>query len=133
MHIQKQIVDSLDVIHSQIERNKQSINSYDDIKKTIVWTNIIGCEKVKKLADILIKKTGKSLSRDNMIDGEYPVIGGGKAYSGFHNNFNYDEKLLFIARVGSAGYVSEYTSKCYVTDLVGAFSTKENIRPKNAK
>ena len=110
---------------------------YDDIKKNKYslfvnkYVEIINEKKnegfsYKKLNEILIRKSGKSLPRDKMINGEYPVIGGGVAFSGWHNEYNYNEKLIFIARVGSAGSVSCYTDKCYVTDLVGAYSVNED-------
>jgi type I restriction enzyme S subunit len=59
-----------------------------------------------------------------MINGHYPVIGGGEKISGYHNEFNHDKQIIFISRVGSAGYVSYYDKKCYITDLVGAYSIK---------
>lgn len=80
----------------------------------------------KKLGDLLVKKTGKSLSRIKMKEGLYPVISGGAEYGGYHNEYNYDEKLLFIARVGTAGHISCYNGKCFVTDLVGGYSVISN-------
>jgi restriction endonuclease S subunit len=80
----------------------------------------------KKLGDIVEKQSGKSLSKNNMVDGIYPVIGGGVDFGGFHNEFNYDDELLIIARVGSAGHISKYKGKCYITDLVGAYKNKNN-------
>jgi len=59
-----------------------------------------------------------------MIEGKYPVIGGGEKYGGYHNDYNYDDKFIFISRVGTAGHISKYNGKCYITDLVGAFNVK---------
>jgi len=106
------------VCHKDIVTNGYSlfINKYNTIEEK----KLDGI-KYMKLGDILIKKIGKSLSRDKIINGIYPVIAGGENISGYHNEYNYDEKLICIARVGSAGYVSCINSKCYVTDLVGAY------------
>ena len=108
----------------EIEQNDYSlfVNKYNIIEEE----KIEGIE-YKKLGDILTKKPGKSLSRDKIITGNYPVIGGGESVSGYHNDFNYNEPLIFVARVGSAGSISYYTDKCYVTDLVGAFSVNKSI------
>lgn len=124
LELQYQIIKSLDIYYNQIESNNKSIKSYQDIKKTIIWSNTINCSE-QTLGDLCNKKSGKSLSRDNMIDGDYPVIGGGESYGGYHNEFNYNEPLIFISRVGTAGYVSYLETGCYVTDLVGAFSIKD--------
>jgi type I restriction-modification system DNA methylase subunit len=108
----------------EIEKNDFSlfVNKYNKVEED----KIEGIE-YKKLGDILTKKPGKSLSRDKIITGNYPVIGGGESVSGYHNDFNYNEPLIFVARVGSAGSISYYTDKCYVTDLVGAFSVNKSI------
>jgi hypothetical protein len=77
--------------------------------------------EIKKLGDIVELKRGKSLPKNKMINGVYPVIGGGAEFSGYHNEFNYDGiNSIFIARVGSAGFVSKYKNKCYITDLTFA-------------
>jgi type I restriction-modification system DNA methylase subunit len=126
---QEQIVEALDLIYDTIEGNSKLIQNYEKIKKGIIWSSTFNVEK-KKLGDIFAKKSGKSLPKDKMKEGEYPVIGGGANYSGYHNEFNYNEKLIFIARVGSAGYVSFYEGKCYVTDLVGAYSVNKDLNFK---
>jgi len=70
--------------------------------------------QMMKLGDIVKIKRGKSLPRNNIITGEYPVIGGGVQYSGYHNEFNYNgNNGIFISRVGTAGYVSRYMRRVY--------------------
>jgi hypothetical protein len=114
MHLIYRKIES-DAINAQFEKDKKAIFNW--------LVKSVECES-KKLGEILDKKSGKSLPKDKMIDGKYPVIGGGEKLSGLHNEYNYDEKFIFIARVGSAGHVSKYNGKCYITDLVGAFIVK---------
>jgi type I restriction enzyme S subunit len=84
--------------------------------------------QMMKMGDIVKIKRGKSLPRNNIITGEYPVIGGGVQYSGYHNEFNYNgNNGIFISRVGTAGYVSRYMNKCYITDLIFVIEPNENI------
>jgi restriction endonuclease S subunit len=83
--------------------------------------------KYEKLGDVVEKQTGKSLPKNKMVDGKYPVISGGIDFGGYHNEFNCDDEILFIARVGSAGYISKYKGKCFITDLVGAYKNKNNL------
>ena len=35
--------------------------------------------------------------------------------------------LIFISRVGSAGHISKYSGKCYITDLVGAYVVNDKL------
>ena len=49
---QQSIVDALDQIYGQIERNNASIKTYEQLKKAIVWANTQnGCQE-KKLGDV---------------------------------------------------------------------------------
>lgn len=106
------------VNYDNIIKNKYSlfVNKYN-----ILAIDKIEGIKYKKLNEILIKQSGKSLSKNNMKHGDIPVISGGVDFGGYHNEYNYDDELLFVARVGTAGYISKFTGKCYVTDLVGAY------------
>lgn len=117
-------LDAMHLIYRKIEADTMHLTFEKDKKAIFNWlVKKENCES-KKLGDILEKKSGKSLPKDKMIVGEYPVIGGGEKLSGYHNEYNYDKKFIFIARVGSAGHISKYNGKCYVTDLVGAFIVK---------
>jgi type I restriction-modification system DNA methylase subunit/restriction endonuclease S subunit len=81
-----------------------------------------------RLGDICKLERGKSLPSNKIIEGEYPVIGGGVKYSGYHNEYNYDgSNGIFISRVGTAGYVSRYCDKCYITDLIFVLEPNKNI------
>jgi len=70
----------------------------------------------KKIGDLYSLKSGDTLTNNNIIQGIYPVIGGGKVFKGFHNQYNTDENNIFIARVGDAGLVSFIETKCFCTD-----------------
>lgn len=85
-------------------------------------------DKWIKLGDVCKVIRGKSLSKNNIITGDFPVIGGGVKYSGYHNESNYDgNNGIFISRVGSAGYISRYLNKCYITDLIFTIEPNKDI------
>ena len=85
-------------------------------------------DKWVKLGDVCKVIRGKSLSKNNIITGDFPVIGGGVKYSGYHNESNYDgNNGIFISRVGSAGYISRYLNKCYITDLIFTIEPNKDI------
>ena len=78
----------------------------------------------KKLGDICSVHTGNQLNRDDMIEnGMYPVVNGGKEFSGFTNSYNETANNITISQGGeSAGYVNWIESNfwagahCYVVE-----------------
>lgn len=121
LEIQKEIVSKIRILDKANKEMKKVMQKYEDIMKIYFETNVTLDIKKINFGSLVIRKSGKSLPKNKMINGEYPVIGGGATFGGCHNAFNYDDELLFIARVGTAGYISRYKGKCFVTDLVGAF------------
>lgn len=123
--------------NGEIEENNLVFVDYEKIKENkyslfINKYNTIDIEKFdgiqyKKLGELLKKKNGKSLPKKDMKEGIYPVITGGIGFGGYHNEFNYNERLIFIARVGTAGSVSKYEKECFVTDLVGAYKVNDDV------
>jgi len=77
-----------------------------------------------KLGDIAKIIRGKSLSKKNIINGEFPVISGCTKINLFHNETNCNgQKYIFVVRVGSAGEVFLCDLNCYLTDLAFAIET----------
>ena len=111
----------------QIKTKNYSLK-YDDYFKVV--ENKMSSGWIK-LGDVCELNRGKSLPRNKIINGEYPVIGGGVEYSGYHNEYNYDgNNGIFISRVGTAGYVSRYYGNCYITDLIFVLEPNKNINIK---
>ena len=101
---------------------------YDDYFKEEVVVLEEDQDKWVKLGYVCKVIRGKSLSKNNIITGDFPVIGGGVKYSGYHNESNYDgNNGIFISRVGSAGYISRYLNKCYITDLIFTIEPNKDI------
>jgi len=100
---------------------------YDELKKNnyILFVNkynlklidkIIGIE-YKKLKDVCKFKNGKTITREKCINGEYPVVGGGKIPSCYHDEFNTAENTTICSSSGaSAGYISRYSTKIWASD-----------------
>ncbi len=82
---------------------------------------------VKTLGEVCNLKNGTNITKDKLIEGEYPVVGGGKTPLGFHNEYNVDENTILISKDGAyAGYVSKYNKKVFVSNH-GIYITKINI------
>ena len=83
--------------------------------------NIVEEEKIKgleymKVGDICKIKNGKNISCSELINGPYPVIGGGQKPMGYHNKYNLDKDKIIIAKIGEyAGFVSFTVSETFIT------------------
>lgn len=81
-----------------------------------------------KLGDVCDFKNGKNLTRENMIEGEYPVIGGGKKPSGYHNSFNTLENTILCSSSGAyAGFINRYPTKIWASDCFSIIPKNETI------
>ena len=62
----------------------------------------------KKLGEVCKVHTGSQLNRADMLErGQYPVVNGGRDYSGYTDKFNEDANTITISQGGeSAGYVN---------------------------
>lgn len=84
-----------------------------------------GNRKSRLLSDICFFEKGKNLTKQNMVKGKYPVIGGGVTPSGYHSEFNHPEGSITVSASGaSSGYVWLHRTKIYATDCF-------IVRPKN--
>jgi type I restriction enzyme S subunit len=70
---------------------------------------------MKSLGEVCEFKNGTNITKDKLIHGIYPVVGGGKTPLGFHNAYTVDEYSIIISKDGAyAGYVSMYPTKIYI-------------------
>ena len=59
---------------------------------------------------------GKSITKKQLIDGEFPVVGGGVSPLGLHNIHNLDKHTILISKDGAnAGFVSMYETPIFAT------------------
>ena len=73
--------------------------------------------EIKTLGEVCEIKNGKNIKKDDLKEGEFPVVGGGKTPLGFHNEFTVEENTILISKDGSyAGYVSKYNKKVFVSN-----------------
>ena len=124
---QKEIVLYLDFIYDKC--NKTSNTKIEELKKLneLCLNNqlVFGENKIKILEDICEFKNGKCIKKENLEDGEYPVIGGGQKPMGLHNDYNTNENVILCSSSGAyAGYISKYNKKVWASDCF-------SIKPKN--
>lgn len=70
---------------------------------------------MEKLGDVCDIKGGKSLKKSEYNEGIYPVIGGGKEPTGYHNEFNCDKNIILMSGIGSySGFIKKYNIETWV-------------------
>ena len=86
---------------------------------------------VKTLGEVCQIKCGNhSTKKSNFIgDGNYLIIGGGKHPIGNHNEYNCDENTILCASHGTAGYISMYPIKTFIT-MAFAFIEDKQVLTK---
>ena len=125
--LQKRYDECTDVLYTIYRKIEQDeiIRKIEQDKKAI-FGQLVGKYEGKecKLGDVCEFKRGKIITASTFINGEYPVIGGGKEPSGYHNMYNRPENTILISQSGSyAGYVSKYDTKVWASDC---FSVNSN-------
>lgn len=84
-----------------INQKSHSLNGKDYNKKEL---NVSNNYELVKLGDYAILKNGNQLDKKNIINGIYPVYGGGIKPIGYHNEYN-GEACTIISGTGNCGSV----------------------------
>ena len=91
----------------KLETNNNDIIDYE-LNKDI---------EIKTLSEVCTFKNGTSITKDKLIKGDYPVIGGGQKPLGYHNEYNRSENIILCSSSGAyAGFISKYDTKIWASD-----------------
>lgn len=123
---QQQIVTYLDFIYEKcIKTSIEKILELKQLNEFCLNTQkMFGENNVKTLGEVCSINQGNSLTKNDMINGEYSVIGGGKII-GTHNQKNRDGNDFTLTRVGDIN-INYMNSPYYLTD--NGFSLKSSIQ-----
>lgn len=113
--------------NGEIEENSKIKVKYSKIKEAnyslfVNKYNVTGTKKIegieyKKLGEVCEFKNGKTLTKKDIVDGNYPVIGGGKQPMGTHHKYNREENTILCSQSGAnAGYINKYDCKIWASD-----------------
>ena len=128
LEIQNKIVNILDIIYNKIELNKQSINSYEQLRKNIIHPYILSSNK-NKLINICDIKSGKPINKENRTGTEYPYFAA-NGIDGYVDNYLFDGEYIICAQDGSIGATHIYNGKFYASNHVWLLQSKNNISNK---
>ena len=127
---QQEIVDYLDFIYEKC--NKTSSEKISEFKKLNEYClknqQTFGVNDMMTLGEVCTFQNGKNITKKDLFDGEYPVIGGGKKPLGYHNQFNTDENTILCSSSGAySGYISRYNTKVWASDCFSVKSHNDAI------
>ena len=106
----------LEVDIAQIAEKKYSLNYTEYLEKEEEPEDVEGIEYVE-LGTVCEFKNGKNITKKDLIDGIYPVVGGGKSPLGMHNEYNVNENTIIISKDGAyAGFINRYNTKIFVSN-----------------
>lgn len=112
---QQKIVDYLTLLDVANNRSLEKIAELKTLNDFCLTT--FGDNIVKTLGEMCCFKNGKAIKTDNLIQGEYPVIGGGQQPMGFHNAYNTDANTILCSSSGAySGFISKYKSQVWASD-----------------
>jgi type I restriction-modification system DNA methylase subunit/restriction endonuclease S subunit len=117
LEVQNFIVKRMEFLDECVKTSTQKIEQLKELNKMCVEIYTKNIKDLQKLGDVCEFKNGDNITAKKLIDGEYPVIGGGKNPMGMHNKFNTNENTIIISKDGAyAGYVSKYPTKTFITN-----------------
>jgi type I restriction-modification system DNA methylase subunit/restriction endonuclease S subunit len=130
---QNQTVDRVDFILEICKHtSQQKIQQLHRLNELRFQIQIVSCAKVQQLGDVCKIKCGNhSTKKCNFVEsGEYLIIGGGKKPIGNHNEYNCDENTILCASHGTAGFISMYPVKTFLTMAFALVENKQIINKK---
>jgi hypothetical protein len=117
----------LEVSIEELSKNGYSLN-YAEYLKDNVEEQYEDSIVIKTLGEICEFKNGKGINKNNLISGEYPVIGGGQKPMGNHNEYNTNENVILCSSSGAyAGFISKYDKKVWASDCFSIKPSKNII------
>ena len=136
---QKKIAEVLCVWDDAIEKQSKLIEKLELRKRGLMQrlltgrTRLLGLNNewaVRKIGDVCLMKRGEMLVSDSYVNGDIPVVAGGKEPAGFHNIANRPSNTVTVSCSGAnAGYVAFYDRPIFATDCFTINESEEyNIR-----
>jgi type I restriction-modification system DNA methylase subunit len=111
---QQQIVEAIDGWASLAHQEEIALGILEKQMMFQVKEMGRGKERVK-LGNVCDVMCGKSMPKSDIIEGEFPVIGGGISPMGFHNASTHEAYTPIVSQRGTAGHVSRYPTKSWIT------------------
>lgn len=115
-------------IHNWDELIQSETNQLKKMEKAILLftKNICRNSPRVKLDTFCDFKGGKSITKGDLVEGSFPVIGGGIKEMGFHNEYNQKPFTITMSQVGSCGFVSRRSIPTWITSNAMIISSNDD-------
>lgn len=123
---QQQIVEAIDGWTNLAQNEETSLKMLE--KQVMFQVKEMGRGQARvKLAEVCNFQRGKMITKKDLVEGDYPVIGGGLSPMGYHTSSNRKEYTPLVSQSGeNAGHISRYTKPVWASDCFSVSSTKMN-------
>lgn len=117
------LIDMLAFDRDNFEKNI-SLTAKKKVEYELIWNT----PHVIPLNEIAIIQKGTSITKENAIEGDIPVIAGGKDVAYYHNIANRKGDIITISASGAnAGFVNYFVSPIFASDCCTVKSKDKNI------
>ena len=116
LKIQKEIVQKLNPISKEIEKNNVINDNLLELAKALFYEKFSYDDEIL-LSNYFLPKRGKNLLKRNVVNGYIPVVAGGLTPAAFHNKSNTESPVITISSSGAnAGYTQIWGQKVWSSD-----------------
>ncbi len=114
---QKRIIDEIGRIDSEINAEAENIKNLSEIIKDKFLEMFAKVSNMKPLGEYCDIIKGSTITRDQVTEGEVPVVAGGIAPSCYHNTANREANMITVSASGAnAGYVNYWNTPIFASD-----------------
>lgn len=127
---QERIVEVLEVWDEYIEKLEQKIALKEQLKIALMQQIFLKKRRLRgfgsnwrevSLMDAAEIERGKMLTSKNVIEGQYPVVAGGKTSPYSHAEYTHEDVITVSASGANAGYVAYQARKIWASDCSVVF------------
>ncbi|MBS0646509.1 MAG: restriction endonuclease subunit S [Verrucomicrobia bacterium] len=117
-----QLVDMLPFATIEFEKSISTT-----LKKKVNFKAVWNTNEIVPLSEIADIQKGTSITKENTIQGPYPVVAGGQSPAYYHNTYNREGNIITVSASGAyAGFVNYYEDKIFASDCNTIKSKDEN-------
>lgn len=116
---QREIVAEYNTVVDRIKLNEELNKKLEETAQTLYkhWFVDFEEDNFISVGNLITPQKGRNITRSEAINGDYPVIAGGKLPSCYHNNFNTKSPVVTISASGAnAGFVSLFLGNVWAAD-----------------
>jgi type I restriction enzyme S subunit len=114
LDVQAQIAAELDALERDAAKYEESAAAIERTQRAML-VEVEAAPKTR-LGDVCAFKAGRSITKAQLREGPFPVVGGGVSPMGYHAEYNTEANVTIVSKDGAgAGFVSRYPTPIMLT------------------